>query len=187
MSTKGNPNKPLPYRRHYIDQWRGNRDIQRLSVTGKGILGELLDEAWAKGFVVNDLASLAKIAGCKLSVFVREWEQIQILFRSVENSGDALLTSDLIEVERTEQDATRAKRAAAGSLGGKKKANASKCQQMPYSREEESKEETGFLANASPEVVPAAVPAVPRGPARLDEVAPTFMAAVRALRPEGAN
>ena len=180
--SKGNPNKPLPYRRHYIDKWRGNRDVQRLNVTAKGITAELLDEAWIKGYIVNDLAEMAKVAGCKLSIFVREWEQIKILFRSVEGSGDALLTSDLIEHERTEQDTTRAKRAAAGRLGGQAKANASKCQQMPYRREEESKE-TDILANASPEPAPVVALPAPHGAARLADVLAKLKAESRGVLP----
>lgn len=146
--SRSNPNKPLPYYRHYVDRWRGDRRVQRLNVTAKGIARELLDEAWLNGCFTNDLVKIAEICGCRLSIVEREWEQIKVLFREVENTDGQLLTSDFIETERTEQDTIRSKRAIAGRLGGIKKANASNSQQMPYSssRGEKSSDAEAFAS-----------------------------------------
>jgi hypothetical protein len=173
MSKRRNPNMPLPYYSWYVDRWLSDRRVQRFSPAAEGIARRLLDHCWKHGYVVNDLEEMAEISRSRLTMFVREWQQIKTIFRSVDGADGQLLTSDFVELERTEQDATRTKRAAAGRLGGVGKANASKCQQMPDSRvvEEKSSNPDQFEIEG---FVPSGSPPAPHGAASLAEMARVF-------------
>ncbi|MFA6165407.1 MAG: hypothetical protein WC700_02240 [Gemmatimonadaceae bacterium] len=177
MSRKRNPNEPLPYYNWYVDRWLSDRHVQKFSPAAEGIARRLLDHCWKNGHVVNDLEEMAEISRAKLTMFVREWEQIKMIFRAVENTDGALLTSDFVEDQRTEQDAMRAKRAAAGRLGGLGKQMLASAKQVPDSRVEESRVEGPDLFAAAGVLVPCAPPA-PHGAARLIDRAKDMAARV---------
>jgi len=170
MSRKRNPNEPLPYYSWYVDRWLADRRVQRFSPEAEGIARRLLDECWKKGHVVNDLEKMAEVSRSRLTMFVRVWEQIKVIFRAVENTDGALLTSDFVEDQRTEQDAMRAKRAAAGRLGGLGKQMLASANQVPDSRVEKSRVEGPDLFADAGVLVPVAPPA-PHGAARLTDLA----------------
>lgn len=166
MSRKRSANEPLPYYSWYVDRWLADRRVQRFSPAAEGIARRLLDHCWKHGHVVNDLQEMAEISRAKLTMFVREWEQIKMIFRDVENTDGALITSDFIEDQRTEQDTMRAKRAAAGRLGGLGKQMLANAKQVPDSivRVEKSREPDLF---GEVVLVPAVAPPSPHGEARL--------------------
>lgn len=132
----------LPFYRWFVRDYRASRKVQRMGYTARGFYRELLDEEWLQGSIPNDLESLAEICGCPMKVMEKTWSEISPCFTAV----NGRLVNEKLESLRTEQDALRVKRIAAGRLGGLAKqsvANANQApanaKQVPYSRAEKSK------------------------------------------------
>jgi hypothetical protein len=119
----------------------------------KGLYRELLDEEFMEGSLPNDIAALADICGCPVKVMEKAWPQLKPCFEEV----DGRLVNVKLEEIRTEKDRIRIKRGEAGRLGGLAKqslANGKQllgtCQQMPYSKAEQSKGAQDDTPKASP-------------------------------------
>lgn len=140
--------EPLPYYRWYWRDWRGSRAVQRMEPAVRGIYRELLDEQWRLGALVNDPAWLAEAAMCTEQELADAWQVLSKCFPPVDGTDGQLLANTRLEAERTEQDATRAKRAIAGRLGGK--ANAKQMLHSSSRAEQSSSNVANGASAASP-------------------------------------
>jgi uncharacterized protein YdaU (DUF1376 family) len=145
-ATKNKPKagEPLPYYRWYWRDWRGSRGVQKMTATERGIYRELLDEQWRVGHLVNDPEWLAEAAMCTEQELANAWQVLSKCFPPIDGTEGQLLANTRLESERTENDTLRAKRAMAGSLGGK--ANAK--QMLHSSSRAEQSSSNGAEANA---------------------------------------
>lgn len=119
-------NKPLPYLRWYVTDYRASRRVQRLSWQERGIYRELLDECWIEGSVPDDIDRLAEIAGCPTGVMAEAWKNLRPMFAPIEGMDGMYLTSRRLESERSDDDAFRVNKSHAGRLGGLAKASRAK-------------------------------------------------------------
>jgi len=119
-TPKHERDKPLPYYRWYVQDYRGSRNVQRLPWQARGIYRELLDEAWDKGSIPDDVAALAVIADCPEAVMAQEWPAIRRLFTE---DGEGRMYSPRLDLERTAADRERIARVEAGRKGGLAKAS----------------------------------------------------------------
>lgn len=141
--------RPLGYYKWFWQDFRADRNVQRMDYVAKGLYRELLDECWVEGNLPVDHQSLADLCDCPVEVLANAWQMLSKCFLEI----DGRLVSPLIESLRTEQDSLRVKRAASGKLGGVAKssvvsadlasakqteANASKCHIEEKRREEKS-------------------------------------------------
>jgi uncharacterized protein YdaU (DUF1376 family) len=107
--------EPLPYYRWYWRTFRSDRRVQRMNYVARGLLRELLDEQWEKGFIPDDPDACADICGCPSKVMRTHWNSLQQMFESVEQGA---LLNRRLEKERTESDKTRAGKSLAGIKSG---------------------------------------------------------------------
>lgn len=107
--------KALPYYRWWVQDYRGSRNVQRLTWQEKGIYRELIDECWDKGSIPDDLTALADIVGCAETDMAGAWTKLRRLF---EVNADGMLVSPRLEKERSAEDRERLVKAAAGRKGG---------------------------------------------------------------------
>ena len=119
-------NKPLPYLRWYVTDYRASRRVQRLSWQERGIYRELLDECWIEGSIPDDPDKLAEIAGCPRGVMAEAWVNLKPMFQPIEGMDGMYLTSRRLETERSDDDAYRVRMANAGRKGGLAKASKAK-------------------------------------------------------------
>ena len=118
MSSK---QRPLGYYKWFWQDYRADRNVQRMGWQAKGLYRELLDECWVEGSLDPDPDSLATICDCPVDVLANAWQMLSKCFDLV----DGRLVSPVIESLRTEQDALRIKRQESGRLGGVAKSIAS--------------------------------------------------------------
>lgn len=111
--------KALPYYRWWVQDYRGSRNVQRLTWQEKGIYRELIDECWDKGAIPDDIAALADIVGCPEKVMRSAWTKLYPLF--TDHGGT--MTSPRLEKERSAEDRDRLLKQAAGRKGGLAKAS----------------------------------------------------------------
>lgn len=114
--------KALPYYRWWVQDYRGSRNVQRLTWQERGIYRELIDECWDKGSIPDDTAKLAEIVGCPEKVMRAAWVRLRGLFTE---SHDALV-SPRLEKERSAEDRERLLKQAAGRKGGLAKASSAR-------------------------------------------------------------
>lgn len=107
--------EPLPYYRWYWRAFRASRRVQKLGYVARGLYREILDECWATGYVVEDMAALADLCCCPVKVMEANWSKIKQLLVGL---GDGMYTSERIEQERSSVDKVRAVRAVSGAKGG---------------------------------------------------------------------
>lgn len=112
------PYRPLPYYRWFWQDWRANRNVQRMSYVERGLYRELLDECWAEGFIPSDLQDLADICDCPIDVMTNAWPRLE---RCFDIDSDGKLVNTRLNIERTEKDTERVKRSEAGKKGGSAK------------------------------------------------------------------
>jgi hypothetical protein len=105
----------LPYYKWLWRDFRSNRKVQRMGWAARGLLRELLDEAWAEGSIPNDVSELADICGCPVDVMTEAWPRIEPCWRP-DDSGRWV--DDKLESMRTEADSKRILKVSAGRLGG---------------------------------------------------------------------
>jgi len=117
---KGERSTALPYYRWWVQDYRGSRNVQRLTWQQRGIYRELLDECWDKGAIPDDPEALADIVGCDEAEMRAAWVPIRRLFAVAE---DGRMFSPRLEKERTAEDRVRVLRAIAGRKGGLAKAS----------------------------------------------------------------
>jgi len=155
-------NKPLPYLRWYVTDYRASRRVQRLSWQERGIYRELLDECWVEGSIPDDPEKLAEIADCPRGVMAEAWPNIRPLFKPIDGLDGMYMTSPRLEAERSDDDAFRVKRANAGRKGGLAKASNAK-QTLASSSEQFRAEQSssGASAVAAQPLGGAAAPAEP--------------------------
>ena len=123
--------RPLGYYKWFWQDYRADRNVQRMDYIARGLYRELLDECWVEGSLPNEPESLAELCDCPVDVLANAWQMLGKCFDLV----DGRLVSPVIESLRTEQDALRVKRQESGRLGGVAKssnnndglANASTC------------------------------------------------------------
>lgn len=151
---------PLPYYKWLVLDYRASRNANALGYVARGLYRELLDECWLEGQIPDDLAKLATICRCPLSVMHRHWPTLRSMFVPVDGLDGMLLQNAKMEMQRTELDAMRVKRAVAGG--------SSKREQMltkpPSSSSSMSKSSS---TDAEAFAAPAAAPPSPHGEARL--------------------
>lgn len=117
----------LPYFRWYPNDHLSDRRVQQMTIDAEGVFRRLLDYQWKKGAIPNDKEQLATICSCSLAKFVRAWKQVEKMFEPMEGTGEALLRSKRLELERTKEDALRIQR----SLAGKASADKRNARQRP--------------------------------------------------------
>jgi uncharacterized protein YdaU (DUF1376 family) len=164
MATRQRTGEPLPYYRWYWRDWRGSRQVQKMTALERGIYRELLDEQWRVGHLVNDPEWLAEAAMCTADELASVWQVLGKCFPPVEGSDGKLLANERIEAERTEVDRQRVNRTIAGQLGGKAKAKQvlASAKQVSYSSsraEQSSSNEPEANAVAALRLVGASAPA----------------------------
>ena len=151
---------PLPYYKWLVLDYRASRNANALGYIARGLYRVLLDECWLEGHIPDDLAKLATICRCPLSVMHRHWPTLRPLFIAVDGLDGMLLQNAKMELQRTELDALRVKRAVAGG--------SSKREQMltksPSSSSSMSKSSSTDAEAFAP---PAAALPTPHGAARL--------------------
>lgn len=137
------PYRPLPYYRWFWQDWRANRNVQRMTYVERGLYRELLDECWAEGFIPTEMQDLADICDCPVDVMLDAWPRLEKCF---DLDADGKMVNTRLNIERTEKDSERVKRSEAGRKGGiaKTKATDSEAQEST-SQANASK----CLANAS--------------------------------------
>lgn len=167
---------PLPYYKWLVLDYRASRNANALGYIARGLYRELLDECWMEGHIPDDIAKLAVICRCPMSVMQREWVRLRTLFVPVDGD-DARLTNAKLECQRTETDAIRVKRAMART--SKKREQVITLLPSSSSKHEQI---AGSTVGATRDIPTAAALPAPHGAARLSEVAPAFMATVRAMR-----
>jgi uncharacterized protein YdaU (DUF1376 family) len=113
--------KPLPYYRWYVGDHLALERVQALNYIEKGLYRQLLDECWRKGYIPDDPLRLAELCKCPETVFVRAWKQVREMFITLDFGDGHFLTSERLEVERTEEDAKRVKASLAGKASAKKR------------------------------------------------------------------
>lgn len=109
------PYRPLPYYRWFWQDWRANRNVQRMTYVERGLYRELLDECWAEGFIPTDLQVLADICDCPIDVMEDAWPRLEKCF---DMDSDGKMVNTRLNIERTEKDSERVKRSEAGRKGG---------------------------------------------------------------------
>jgi uncharacterized protein YdaU (DUF1376 family) len=119
-------NKPLPFLRWYVTDYRASRRVQRLTWQERGLYRELLDECWIEGSIPDDMDRLAEIAGCPRGVMAEAWANLKAMFKTIDGLDGMYLTSRRLELERSDDDAFRVGRAIAGRKGGLAKASRAK-------------------------------------------------------------
>lgn len=153
MAPRQKPGEPLPYYRWYWRDWRGSRQVQKMTALERGIYRELLDEQWRNGALHNDPEWLAEAAMCTPEELASVWQVLSKCFPQVEGSDGKLLANERIEAERTEVDRQRVNRKIAGHLGGKAKAKQvlADAKQVSYSssRAEQSSSSVAYGASAA--------------------------------------
>lgn len=156
----GDKQKPLPYLRWYVSDYRASRRVQRLTWQERGLYRELLDECWIEGCIPDDADKLAEIAGCPKGVMAEAWTNLKPMFVPIEGMDGMYLTSRRLEVERSEDDAFRVKRSLAGQKGGLAKATRAKLSLANPSQQlqhlQQSKAVAGASASAAPRLGDAA-------------------------------
>lgn len=159
-------NKPLPFLRWYVTDYRASRRVQRLTWQERGIYRELMDECWIEGSIPDDIDRLAALADCPKGVMAEAWVNIKPMFASIEGMDGMYLTSRRLETERSDDDAFRVGRAIAGRKGGLAKASKAKLslanpsQQLEQLEQlEQSKAGEGASAVAAQPLGGAAAPA----------------------------
>jgi uncharacterized protein YdaU (DUF1376 family) len=143
----GERSKPLPYLRWYVTDYRASRRVQRLTWQERGIYRELLDECWVEGAIPDDPKRLAEIAGVSQGVMAEAWQNLRPMFVEVDGLDGMYLTSRRLEIERSEDDKQRTKRAWAGRKGGLAKASNAK-QSLASSSEQLEQSKSSSLASA---------------------------------------
>jgi len=113
--------KPLPYYPWYVNEHRASRRVQNLNYIEEGLYRRLLDECWRKGYIVDNLESLAEICRCPVGVMARSWRALRSMFVTLDFGDGDFLTSDRLEVERTQADSKRVKASIAGKASAAKK------------------------------------------------------------------
>ncbi len=166
---------PLPYYKWLVLDYRASRNANALGYIARGLYRELLDECWMEGHVPDDITKLAVICRCPVSVMQREWVKLRTLFVPVDGD-DARLTNAKLECQRTETDAIRVKRAMART--SKKREQVITLLPSSSSKHEHKAVSTTGVSGS----VPPASPPAPHGAPPLSEIAPAFMATVRAMR-----
>lgn len=125
-----------------------------MTISERGVYRELLDECWQRGAIPDDMEKLAEICGCSLPEMAAAWPTVRKCFEPIDGMDGMYLTSQRLELERTEQDAKRAKAALSGRLGGIAKASLANAKQSPYSSSSSSEQSksssTGELAPLAP-------------------------------------
>lgn len=111
--------KAMPYYRWWVQDYRGSRNVQRLTWQERGMYRELIDECWDKGGIPDDCDALAEIIGCERWEIDAAWSNLRKLF--VEADGH--LVSPRLEKERTAEDRNRLLKQASGRKGGLAKAS----------------------------------------------------------------
>ena len=114
--------KPLPYYRWYVQDYRASRNANRLSWQERGIYRELLDECWVEGSIPDDIERLADICRCPVGPMAEAWPTLRRLFAPLEGLDGMYLSSKRLEIERSEEDKERIRKANAGRKGGLAKA-----------------------------------------------------------------
>lgn len=138
------PDRPLPYYRWYVTDYRASRTYRKLNWEMRGIFRELLDECWTEGAVPDDAERLSELLDVPLGIMAEAWKTLRPLFVPILDG--MYLSHPRLESERTASDKVRTARRLAGSKGGatpkQKKTNGSKskaiAKQMTYSRAEQS-------------------------------------------------
>lgn len=102
---------PLDYYKWHWKAFRLSRNAQRLHYVARGFYRELLDEQFAEGFIPDDIAALADICGCPVSVMQEHWPMLERFFPL---SGDGQRVNPVQETHRTELDQKRAAQSRAG-------------------------------------------------------------------------
>ncbi len=146
--------------RHWVDRFRGDRRIQRMTCAQEGALHRLNDEAWKEGSIPSELACLADICDCSIEDMEAMWPRLAPCFEPKE---DGRLVNPLLEEQRSDMDKLRVKRRDAGRLGGIAKQNVAIAKQelanaehLPVRRGEQSREKeeesTDLALRAEPSV-----------------------------------
>jgi uncharacterized protein YdaU (DUF1376 family) len=113
--------KPLPYYRWYPGDHRASARVQDLTYVEEGLYRRLLDECWRVGYIPDDPIRLARICRAPVGVVDRAWRHLRDLFISVEGLDGQLLTSERLELERTQEDRKRVQRMRAGQASAAKR------------------------------------------------------------------
>ncbi len=121
--------KPLPYYRWYVQDYRASRNANALTWQQRGIYRELLDECWVEGCIPDDAERLAEIARVPLGVMAEAWPTLRKLFTPADGLDGVFVVSRRLEIERSIEDADRVKKSMAGRKGGLAKAGIAKHRQ----------------------------------------------------------
>jgi uncharacterized protein YdaU (DUF1376 family) len=113
--------KPLPYYRWYVGDYLASARVQKLTYIEKGLYRQLLDECWRKGYIPDDCVRLAEICGCPVGVMVKSWRALRKMWITLPYGDGDFLTSDRLEVERTEEDTKRVQASLAGQASAAKR------------------------------------------------------------------
>lgn len=120
---------PLTWYKWKPLQWGSNRRIQKLNLAERGLLRELMDEAWTKGSIPEAPEAIADLLDMDLEEIKPHLPGVLRVAISAEAGG---LTFEMIEEVRTELDARRIKCQAAANARwdeGKER-NAIACDRM---------------------------------------------------------
>lgn len=177
-------NGPMPYYKWLALDYRASRNANALTWIERGLYRELLDECWLEGGIPERLEKLAEICRCPLPIMADAWRNLGPMF-SAASSVPGLISHPKIEDQRTEADATRLTRAAAGKAGG-----ASKCKQMqanaskgntPQANPDSSSSSSSNSSSTGMEAIACApvAPPAPHGAARLADGLDALVARVQ--------
>jgi hypothetical protein len=127
-------------------EWRVDRGVQQMGHVARGLYRELLDEQWLAGYIPDDIAKLAEIAGCPEKVMKSQWPKIA---RRFEEIAKGQLVDRKLESIRSESDAYRAEQARHGSKGGRARKTTSAGSPNPETTTRTESPETATLAGPS--------------------------------------
>ncbi len=111
--------RALPYYRFYVIDFRASRRVQALTYIERGLYRDLIDECWLRGGIPDNVPALAAICLCPVGVMQKAWPKLAGFFSPMDGH-DGVLSSERLEIERTETDSRRTQ----ASLAGKRSVNA---------------------------------------------------------------
>lgn len=108
----------------YASDYLSSSKVQRMSLEAEGAYIRLLAYNWQDGYIPADVSLLARMCKATTKKMAVLWDcYLRDCFQPSANDPDKLVNPRLEEV-RLEQEAYRARKAAAGALGGTAKAKA---------------------------------------------------------------
>jgi hypothetical protein len=113
--------KSLPYFRWYPADHAGSIRVQDLHWKARALHRELIDYSWKKGYIIDDVAQLARFSGLPLHEVIRYWPKVRELWKTLEGTDEYLLVNERLELERTEADRKRVLASVAGQVSAEKR------------------------------------------------------------------